>query len=105
MLMMTKEIERRLPALYSQEKVTDPTIQAKYFTPWTKWTWYVLEAEKQENGDFLFFGYVVGDEKELGYFTLSELTSVRGPFGLKIERDLHFRPTPLSEIKKYHKDV
>jgi hypothetical protein len=38
----------------------------------------------------MFFGLVEGHEKELGYFNLSELQSVKGPFGLKIERDMHF---------------
>jgi Protein of unknown function (DUF2958) len=105
MKMMTKAVEARIPALYSQEKNPDPTIQVKFFTPWTNWTWYATEGQKQEDGDWLFFGYVVGQEKELGYFTLSELMSVRGPFGLKIERDMHFDPTPLSKIKAYHGDI
>ena len=86
MKLMTKEVESRIPALYSQEKNTNPTVQAKFFTPWSNWTWYVLEGKK-ENGDWLFFGYVVGQDKELGYFTLNELATVRGPAGLKIERD------------------
>ena len=38
-------------------------------------------------------------EKELGYFTLAELESVTGPGGLKIERDLYFKPQPLSKFK------
>ena len=89
--------------MYSQESNPNPTVQLKYFTPWGNWTWYVLEAEKQEDGDFLFFGFVVGHDAELGYFTLSELTSTKGPFGLKIERDLYFKPTPLDVIKvKYN---
>lgn len=29
---------------------------------------------------------------ELGYVSLTELASVRGPLGLRIERDLHFVP-------------
>lgn len=104
MKLMTKEVEARIPALYSQEKNPNPTVQAKFFTPWSNWTWYVTEGEKQEDGDWLFFGYVVGQEKELGYFTLSELASVRGRFNLKIERDMWFTPTPLSDIKKLHGD-
>jgi hypothetical protein len=35
----------------------------------------------------------------LGYFSLSDLASVKGPLGLGIERDLHFKPTRLSEIR------
>jgi hypothetical protein len=82
----------------SQEKVEDPKIIVKFFCPWNQWTWYATEAELQEDGDWLFFGYVVGLEKELGYFVLSELQSVKGPFGLKIERDMHFEGN-LSNVK------
>ncbi|MEN5407683.1 DUF2958 domain-containing protein, partial [Aliarcobacter butzleri] len=38
-------------------------------------------------------------ERELGYFSLDELESVRGLFGLKVERDLSFKPTKLSKVK------
>jgi len=42
--------------------------------------------------DIHFFGYVEGFSSEWGYFSLTELASVKGPFGLKIERDLHWIP-------------
>jgi hypothetical protein len=45
---------------------------------------------------------VAGDFPELGYFSLSELQSIRGAFGLPVERDMYFTPTPLSEIEKLH---
>jgi hypothetical protein len=83
--------------LRSQEKIKNPKILVKFFTPWSNWSWFVTEAEKQEDGDWLFFGMVHGLEKELGYFVLSELTSIRGRFGLKIERDMHFEGN-LSDI-------
>jgi hypothetical protein len=78
---------------YSQEKNKNPKVLVKFFCPWNQWTWYVTEGDKQEDGDWLFFGMVHGFEKELGYFQLSELTSLRGPGGLKIERDMHFEGT------------
>lgn len=55
--------------------VSDPL---KFFTPDSGWTWYVTEGE-EEDGDFRFFGFVVGFEKEWGYFVLSELEGARGP--------------------------
>jgi hypothetical protein len=76
--------------LRSTEKVENPKILVKFFCPWNQWTWYVTEAERQEDGDYLFFGLVEGFEKELGYFCLSELAEIRGRWGLKIERDMHF---------------
>lgn len=66
----------------------------KYFTPDSSWTWYATEFDGQDT----FFGLVQGLEEELGYFSLAELQQVRGPLGLPIERDLHFQPTPLSQL-------
>lgn len=92
MKMLTKAIEQSMPALGSTDNVPleNKKVVVKFFTPWTQWTWWVFEGEQQEDGDWLFFGIVEGFETELGYFTLSELTSVEGPYGLKIERDMYY---------------
>ena len=44
------------------------------------------------------FGLVQGLENELGYFNLHELQALRGPAGLKVERDRWFDPCPLSAL-------
>ena len=72
-------------------------VHAKFFTPDSNWTWFVTEGEADEE-DFRFFGFVCGQEEEWGYSVLSELETARGPQGLPIERDLHFRPGPFSEV-------
>jgi DUF2958 family protein len=95
---LTNELREILPPLYSQEQVEDPLVICKFFTPDSNWTWYASEFD----GEDLFFGWVVEFERELGYFQLSELESVRGPLGLSIERDLHFLPTSLSVVKQLH---
>lgn len=41
------------------------------------YTWYVLEAEKNDD-DYEFYGITVGQFTEFGYFTLSQLKNVRG---------------------------
>ena len=61
-------------------------------------TWYIIELSKSDANTC--FGYVQGLENELGYFTLEELESVHGSLGLAVERDLYFKPTSLSVIKK-----
>ncbi len=94
--LMPPWLAAKLPALYSQERVADPLVQAKFFTPDSSWTWYVLEYSPTER---LCFGLVDGHELELGYFALAELESVRGPLGLHIERDLYFTPCPLSQVR------
>jgi hypothetical protein len=106
MELLTDEIKSVLPELYSQEKEKDPMVYVKFFDPVGSWTWYATEGEETDNEDFLFFGYVVGFEAELGYFTLSQLESAkRGATGLRalpIERDLYFTPCRLSEVKVQH---
>jgi len=102
MKMLTKALEKKLPALYSQEDVEDPNVIVKFFCPWNQWTWYATEYDPETRR---FFGLVHGFETELGYFTLEELESVRGPgmwHSLKIERDMHFGPKTLSECRKLH---
>jgi hypothetical protein len=93
--LLTKEVLATLPPLYSQENVADPIACVKFFTPWTNWTWYATEFD----GTDTFFGLVYGHEEELGYFSLAELQSIRGPGGLRIERDMYFKPVPLSKVK------
>lgn len=92
MKLLTKAIIDKLPPLYSTEDV--PTDQkrvvVKFFTPDANWTWYIVEGERQEDGDWLFFGLVDGLEREWGYCTLSQLQEVRGAFGLPVERDRFF---------------
>jgi hypothetical protein len=92
MKLLTKAIETQLAKhpMYSGEKETVSDVVVKFFTPSSNWTWYVLEGSRREDGDWEFFGLVDGHEKELGYFCLSELASVRGSFGLPVERDRWF---------------
>lgn len=94
MQLLIKDITSKLPFLYTQEDEDDPIVICKFFTTWSKWTWYAIEFDGKDT----FFGYVAGDFPELGYFTLSELQDLKGPFGLGIERDMWFRPCKLSEI-------
>ncbi|MDD5458132.1 MAG: DUF2958 domain-containing protein [Phycisphaerae bacterium] len=105
MKLLPREIRENLPSLYSQDgKGGKAIVYAKYFCASSSWIWFVLEGEpvldeagKQEI-DFKFFGLVDGLEKELGYFLLSELEEVSGPFGLPIERDLYWQPKTLAQI-------
>lgn len=87
MKLLTAEIRQALPPLRSTEALgMDAPIIVKFFTPTSNWTWYATEFD----GEDLFFGLVDGLERELGYFSLAELESVRGPYGVGIERDLYF---------------
>ena len=95
MKLINKKIKNIIPKLHEQDSKGLHTIAyIKFFTPDSNWTWYATEFD----GVDIFFGLVDGLNKELGYFSLSELESVRGPLGLKIERDLYFKPTKIGEL-------
>jgi ATP-binding cassette subfamily B protein len=57
------------------------------------------------DGEDLFFGMVHGFEKELGYFSLKELQSLKLTMGgidiPAVERDINWTPRRLSELKEY----
>ena len=107
MQLLTKEIREKIPALYSTEQTPedDKKVAVKFFTPWTNWTWYAVEGQPviaedaNQEIDFEFFGLVDGDFLEWGYFFLSELEGINGPWGLKIERDLHFDNMTIGKVK------
>ena len=93
--------DHAIPVLYSMDEVVDPLCHIKLFTPDANWTWYIIEIDDVNE---LCFGYVVGMEQELGYFTVSELEGARGALNLPVERDLGFTPMLLSEVKSLHHD-
>jgi hypothetical protein len=93
--LIPKHIKKLIPALYSTENQTDPTVFVKLFLE--GWTWYITEISI--DGD-IAFGYVVSPfGAELGYFSLKEIQAIKGNLGLGAERDLSFKPTKLSIIK------
>ena len=100
MELITKELEQRFQEVGSQENVKDPIVIAKFFNPTGAGTWYATEYDSIQK---IFFGYVsiFGDHNdEWGSFSLEELESVKGQFGLGIERDLYFTEKPISNLIK-----
>jgi len=89
MELLTEELKSQLPKIYEQEGSGDPKVFIKYFFPAGNWTWFVTEGQP-EGDDFLFFGYVIGMEREWGYFTLKQLEEIDVQH-LSVERDLYFR--------------
>ena len=95
MKLMTKELEEKFKKypLGSQDGLLgDSKVIVKYFNPMGVGIWLITEGNKLDNGDYKMFGYChLGDNNwaELGYVMLSELESIKLPYGFKIERDLH----------------
>jgi len=100
MKLLTKELEQKFPKLNATEnkKPEEIEIIAKFFHPFSSWTWYAIEMQR-EGDDCIFFGFVRGFENELGNFSLKELESIKVR-GLSIERDLHFGKHFLNEAIK-----
>jgi hypothetical protein len=95
MELLTQEIRDKLPPIKATEGQGDPLAIVKLFHPMSNWTWYIVEFDGSDE----CYGLVIGFERELGYFSLRELEAI-GKDGkmLPIERDLYFKPTPLSQI-------
>jgi hypothetical protein len=97
MKLLTKKLLFQLPPLYAQEKMGDNAIAyGKFFTPDANLIWFATEYDPDQR---LFFGLVNGIVPELGYFTLDDLESCRGPMGLPVERDFFFKPQTLKDIR------
>ena len=96
MELIPKEVKEQIPYLYATENQNNPTVFIKLFLD--SWTWYITELSI--DGD-IAFGYVVSPfGGELGYFSLEEIKNIKGTLGISVERDLSFKPTRLSIIKK-----
>jgi len=93
MKLITKEIEN---AFAKQGKtghleMSEIKIVMKHFNPMGAGTWYLYE--KLDDDIYMAFvtlGYP--EDAECGTVSMQEIEEVRLPFGLKIERDMHFKP-------------
>lgn len=94
--LIPKDLLEQIPPLYATEDI-DPIAYVKLFLD--GWTWYITEISIDED---IAFGYVVSPfcSGELGYFSLNEIKSTKNSLGIRVERDLYFKPCKLSTIKK-----
>jgi hypothetical protein len=93
--LITAEIDRQLRAngqLALDGKSTDATKPVlKLFNPCGAATWLISERDPEEP-DLLFGLCDLGFGcPEIGRVSLAELEAIRLPYGLRIERDIHFR--------------
>lgn len=121
MKLITQKIARQLMRadLDNPPPETAQGVAVKFFTPWANATWYIVSATPLDaNGeplpgygeqainladvkDWHMFGFAdLGDPQcaELGYVLLSQLTEIRGPWGLRVERDMHYRSEWIATI-------
>lgn len=99
MKLFTEEQERQLKAngwknvecIVKNGETIDFRPVVKLFCPWGAATWLLTELDP-ENNEIAFGLCDLGmGSPEIGSVSLAEITSVRGPGGLTIERDIYFR--------------
>ena len=96
MELIPQNLLKTIPKLYETEEQNNPIVYIKLFLD--SWTWYITELSIDGN---IAFGYVISPfGAELGYFSIEEIKSIKGSLGIGVERDLEFKPTKLSIIKK-----
>lgn len=98
MKLITKAIERALPAIYANEgkAAADVKVIFKLFNPTGAGTWYITEGDLKTGQ---LFGLCCIHEAELGCVDFNELQAFRGRLGLKIERDLSWKGTLADAMK------
>jgi hypothetical protein len=98
--MLRDDLEALLPPLYAQEALDEDAIAfVHFFNPCGVGDWWITEGSP-EGDDFIMFGLCDLGCPELGYVSLNEMEAVRGPLGLGIERDLHWKPRTLQEVRE-----
>lgn len=87
-----------IPPLYATEDTPGRIVYAHYFHGGSDW--YVVECDRN---DGLAFGWTClnsdTDNADWGYIHLPELEAVRVNRMWLVERDIHWRPVPVSEAK------
>ncbi|QHI38069.1 hypothetical protein IMCC3317_34530 [Kordia antarctica] len=94
MKLINDELTKRFKEVGRQNK--NPLVIAKFFDPAGSATWYATEYDGETN---ICFGYVTGLAfDEWGSFSITELEAIKRPFGLTIERDIHFKEIPFNTL-------
>ena len=126
MKLITKEIAEKLIPAYQHSADTGESgkdVIVKFFTPWANATWYIIdgmpvtEGGKPIHEDYLKFAVENADKydwhlfvfcdlgdtthAELAYVMLSVLKGLKGPAGLKVERDLYYTGAMADVMVKY----
>ena len=96
MELLPKKIEEKLPLLYATEEIEteEKILQIRYHSIYTDWEWYVVEYNKDTK---IAFGYVIGQEKEWGYFSIEEFQEINKEY-LQIIRDEEFVAIKYKEL-------
>lgn len=86
----------KLPSTDAAHDADDPLLRVKLFNPTGIGTWWIAGFDPDTG---IAWGVADIFEREVGDFDVKELAALSvPPFGLAIERDLWWKPTPLSKV-------
>ena len=75
---------------------SSPVAKVKLFNPTGSGTWYIAAYDPETR---VAYGVAdLGYDPEAGDLYMPELVEFRGRFGLPLERDLYWTPTPLKNL-------
>ena len=104
MKLITKAIEQAFQkqGYTGNKSMKDIKIVVKLFNPMGAGTWYLYEHVEEDI--YMCFANL-GDPMcaEMGTVSLTELEELKLPFGLGIERDMHFDPLSMTLEEVYNK--
>ena len=99
MKLLTSATKKRFNSVWSQDwQWYNAIIIAKFFTPFSSFTWYATEYNEETWEFFWLVDWWY--EKELWYFTLSEFEELNnsGNWNVKVERDIYWNEKTIWEI-------
>ena len=105
MKLITADIQKKLEKNYEKAMETGESgdVVLKLFAPWGSATWLITDIDP--DGDRMMGLCDLGmGFCEFGSVSLSELQSVTGPFGLKVERDRFFTGGPVKKFIDYYNE-
>jgi len=82
----------RAAAIGPEENVSCRPV-VKWFTPFSAATWLISEIDPDDHDIAFGLADLGMGCPELGSIYIPELKALKGPMGLGVERDLHWRPT------------
>jgi hypothetical protein len=101
--LLPDSVAKKLPPLRGQEKNPDPIAHVKLFSPYSGATWFLTEYDPKTGEAFGWADMGMG-MGEYGYIDVGDLAMtvrvMRGGNLPLIERDLYWKPCPMSEARR-----
>lgn len=96
MQLLNKTAVAGIPKIGEQDG-KDAIAYLKFFI--NNWTWFLTELDLETGEAFGKVYSPMEPDGELGYFSMIELSELRGRIGHGVERDRYWDKKPLSQVK------